>query len=179
MTNEDNKPFEREFDLGGLGRNGAEIALAADADARARIAAWAEILGVESFAATVNLTKHVANRFSLDADLTADVVQECVVTLEPVKTRIEKHVHRELHLAHRVRHQPNEVIPLAVDAGDDDVPEEIEHLDYDLAGPLLEEFLLALDPYPRAPGVEFATPAETEPARENPFAVLKSLKNPA
>jgi len=175
----DGTPFEYEYDLAGLGRNGAELALVADPDARTRIAKWAEIATVESFGATVQLRKQSANRFSLDADLTADVVQECVVTLEPVKSRIEKRVHRELHLAHRTRHQPDEVIPLVAGAGDDEVPEEIESLQYDLAGPLLEELVLALDPYPRAPGVEFAAPATTEPARENPFAVLKSLKNRA
>jgi len=156
-----------------------EITVEADADARARIARWAEIPTVESFAALVNLRKHSANRFALDADLVAEVVQACVVTLEPVKSRIEKHVHRELHLAHRVRQQPHEVISLGAGAGDDEVPEEIESLDYDVAGPLLEEFTLALDPYPRAPGVEFTAPAAAEPARENPFAVLKSLKNRA
>lgn len=178
----DDKPFEYEYDLGGIGRNGVELTLEADAEARARIAKWAEIAALESFGATVNLRKHAANRFSLDADLTADVVQECVVTLAPVRSRIELHVHRELHLAHHVRLRPNEVIPLGAGAGDDEVPEEIDSPHYDVAGPLLEEFTLALDPYPRAPGVEFEPPpgaADAEPTRENPFAVLKSLKNRA
>jgi uncharacterized metal-binding protein YceD (DUF177 family) len=170
-------PFERDYDLGYLGRNGTEIALAADAAARARIAAWAQIAAVDSFAAAVRLQKHSANRFSLDADLTAEVVQSCVVTLEPVKERIELQVHRELHLAHHLRQRPNEVIPLAPGAGDDEVPDEIESLHYDLAAPLLEEFTLALNPYPRAPGVEFAAAPEPAPERENPFAVLKSLKS--
>jgi uncharacterized metal-binding protein YceD (DUF177 family) len=170
-------PFSCEYDLGDLGRNGAEITLDADATQRARIARWAGVPAVESFGARVHLRKHSANRFSLDADMTADVVQECVVTLEPVRSHLGKHVHRELHLATRLRQRPNEVIPLGAGAGDDEVPEEIESLEYDLAGPLLEEFVLALDPYPRAPGVEFTAPAAPEPARENPFAVLKSLKN--
>src|ERR1700749_2624515 len=104
MTTDD-KPFEYEYDLGDLGRNGAEITLNADADARARIAKWAEIPAVESFGATVYLRKHSANRFALDADLVADIVQECVVTLVPVKNRIELQVHRELHLTHHVHHR--------------------------------------------------------------------------
>jgi hypothetical protein len=173
----DDRPFEYEYDLGDLGRNGAEITLEADAKERARIAQWAEVTAVEAFGAKVRLRKNSANRFSLDADLVADVVQACVVTLEPVKSRIEKHVHRELHLTHQIRRKPNEVITLGAGAGDDEAPEEIESLQYDVAGPLLEEFTLALDPYPRAPGVEFKAKAEAEPARENPFAVLKSLKN--
>ncbi len=68
-------------------------------------------------------------------------------------------------------------MPLGVGAGDDEGPEEIDSLTYDLAAPLLEEFVLALDPYPRAPGVEFAAPPEPEEPKESPFAVLKSLKD--
>ena len=63
-------------------------------------------------------------------------------------------------------------VPLA-----DDLPEEIDSLHYDLAAPLIEEFILGLDPYPRAPGVAFQPP-EGEGAAESPFAVLKGLKSP-
>jgi len=45
-----------------------------------------------------------------------------------------------------------------------------------VAGPLLEELSLALDPYPKAPGAVFGAPAEESDASENPFAVLEKLK---
>ena len=61
---------------------------------------------------------------------------------------------------------------------DDEGPEEIDSLHYDLAEPLIEEFLLAIDPYPRAPGVAFTPPEGQRDAAESPFAVLKSLKSP-
>jgi hypothetical protein len=169
-------PFESDYDLGSLRSSGAELRIEADAGARAAIARWAEIRSVESFAADVRLRKHSADRFSLDADLVAEIVQDCVVTLEPVASRIERLVHRELHLTQHVRVRPGEVIPLGAGAGDDEVPEEIDSLTYDLAAPLLEEFSLALDPYPRKPGVEFAAPAEAAPPKESPFAALESLR---
>jgi uncharacterized metal-binding protein YceD (DUF177 family) len=175
----DELPFSHDYDLGDLGRGGAEIAVVAQGEDLARIAHWADVNAVERFSATVALRRQSATRFTLDADLAADVVQECVVTLEPVKSRIERHVHRELHLAESVRLKPNETVPLGAGAGDDEVPEEIGSLDYDLAAPLLEEFALAIDPYPRAAGAEFAAPREPEVQPENPFAVLKSLKNPS
>jgi uncharacterized metal-binding protein YceD (DUF177 family) len=173
----DDLPFSHDYDLGDLGRGGAEIAVVAKGEDLAHIAHWAGVNAVERFAATVALKRQSATRFTLDADLAADVVQECVVTLEPVKSRIERHVHRELHLSEHVRPKPNETVPLGAGAGDDEVPEEIESLDYDLAAPLLEEFALGIDPYPRAAGAEFAAPREPEARPENPFAVLKSLKN--
>jgi hypothetical protein len=55
-------------------------------------------------------------------------------------------------------------------------PEEIESLHYDLAAPLLEEFVLSLEPYPRRPGVEFAPQTDGQERAESPFAVLKGLK---
>jgi hypothetical protein len=172
-------PFQEIYDLGDLGRGTADLRITTTDDDRARIARWADVQAVEAFAATMVLRKHAANSFSLDAELTADVVQDCVVTLEPVRSHVARHIHRELHLAPSLRHRSDTTIALPQSAGDDDVPEEIDSLDYDLAGPLLEELVLALDPYPRAPGVEFAAPAEAgepETKPESPFAVLKSLK---
>ncbi|HUO90590.1 MAG TPA: YceD family protein [Rhizomicrobium sp.] len=175
----DDRPFSQHYDLGDLGRGGAQIEVAAHGEDLARIAQWAGVRAVEDFAAAVTLTRKSATQFALDADLVADIVQDCVVTLEPVRSRIEKPIHRELHVAERVRLKPHESVPLGAGAGDDEVPEEIESLDYDLAAPLLEEFALAIDPYPRAPGAEFAASKEPEARAENPFAVLKRLKNPS
>jgi len=173
----DTPPFEQDYDLGDLRRGEEDIRVEAKGDDLARIAAWADLRALESFGATVHLRKHSQTRFSLDANLEADVVQDCVVTLEPVRSHISRPVHRELHLAETIRLKPHESIALGAGAGDDEVPEEIDSLTYDLAAPLLEELLLAIDPYPRAPGVEFAAPAaEAELRPESPFAVLKSLK---
>lgn len=170
-------PFKDEFDLSDIGRNGADVTVTAAGEDLTRIAQWAGVQAVESFRAAITLRKHSASGFSLDADLTADIVQECVVTLEPVRSHIVRPVHRELHLTAPSRHRDAASIPLTALAGEEDVPEEIENLHYDLAAPLLEELVLAIDPYPRAPGVEFAAPAEPANRPENPFAVLKSLKD--
>jgi hypothetical protein len=41
----------------------------------------------------------------------------------------------------------------------------------------VEEFMLAIDPYPRAEGVEFIPPEGMGDKPESPFAVLKTLKS--
>jgi hypothetical protein len=41
---------------------------------------------------------------------------------------------------------------------------------------VLEELVLAIDPYPRKPGVAFQPPADEGGQAEHPFAVLKKLK---
>jgi len=84
---------------------------------------------------------------------------------------------RELLLASPVRRAlPKDALPPAPSI-DDELTEEIESLTYDLAAPLLEEFSLAIDPYPRAPGVAFEPQSDrAQKGEEGPFAALKALK---
>jgi hypothetical protein len=117
-------------------------------------------------------------RFGLNFTVTADVAQACVVTLEPVKSRMERKFRRELHFIGPVRHKPAESEgEMVLDSDPEEGPEEIESLHYDLAVPALEDYVLALEPYPRCPGVEFAPPNQPGDAPESPFAVLKGLKS--
>ena len=172
----DNRPFERPYDLSDLGRAGADVSVSLSDKERERLAHWAGVDAVESFAATVSLRKNSPTRYTFSAKLDASIVQSCVVTLGPVRSRIERDVLRELLLASPVRRAlPKDALPPAP-AVDDELTEEIESLSYDLAAPLLEELSLAINPYPRAPGVAFEAPKDSEAKREGPFAALKALK---
>lgn len=168
--------LQRFYNLGTLGRAGDEVTVTARGEELAPIAAWAEIRSVETLSATIDLQKHSPVRFSYDAELRAEITQDCVVTLEPVRSKLQRTIHRELHLTENAQTKTDVVVD--PNAADDDISEEISSLHYDLAGPLLEELVLALDPYPRAPGVAFEPPNDHEPEPESPFAVLKKLKNP-
>jgi len=167
-------PLQHHFDLGGLGQAETVVAVAAVAGQLPELARWAGVDAVSRFEATVTLRRLSQTRFSYEAELTADVVQACVVTLEPVPARISRTIARELQQAPRL---PKEAGELTLSAGDDDVPETILGRDYDLAAPLLEEFVLAIDPYPRKAGVAFAPSDEGKETQQNPFAVLKTLKD--
>ncbi|MGZ5935101.1 MAG: YceD family protein [Rhizomicrobium sp.] len=174
----DSLPFEHIYNLGSLGRAGDEVVVSARGDELQRIADWAEVRRVESFSATVSLQKLSAARFTYDADMRAEIVQDCVVTLEPVRSLLERKIHRELHLTETRRPPADSDVLVDPVADEDDVLEEISNLHYDLAGPLLEELILAIDPYPRAPGVAFSPPPDPGGQPESPFAVLKNLKKP-
>lgn len=171
-------PLQHLFDLGDLGQAGAVVTVAAAPEALPGLAAWAGVDSVKAFTAVVTLRRLSQSRFNYEADLTADVVQACVVTLEPVESRITRQITRELQLAPRLpREIPNHHEELTLSAGDDDVPETISSPDYDLAAPLLEEFVLSIDPYPRKAGAAFAPQAEPDEPQSSPFAVLKALKD--
>ena len=169
-------PLERIYDLSDLSAAGTEIAIDATPEQRARIAAWLEVQSVEKFLGVVTLKKLAMNRYRYDAVLTCHLTQASVVTLDPLRTRVEEQFSRELHVAYRSRHAPAPDEELTLAAADDDAPEVIENSRYDLAGPLLEELSLALDPYPRAPEESFSAPQDPEAQPESPFAVLKRLK---
>lgn len=171
-------PLAHSYNLARLGNAGDQVTITADDGQRAAIARWAGILALGSFEARVEIKKLASDRFGLAFHLTADVSQACVVTLEPVPSRMDHRFERELHFIGPVRHkQPSadsgaEVVLDSEEEG----PEEIESLHYDLAGPLLEEFVLSLEPYPRRPGVEFTPKTDAQERPESPFAVLKGLK---
>jgi uncharacterized metal-binding protein YceD (DUF177 family) len=173
-------PITRLYDLADLSEAGYEARIVPDAKDLARLAEWVEVQVIEKFEGIVELRRQGRDRFLYEADLEVDVVQSCVVTLEPVTSHISRHFHRVLHLIPNVHRFADKGGAVTIDAGDDDAPEEIARSRYDLAGPLLEEFVLAIDPYPRRPGVAFELPnagQEPESAKpENPFAVLKVLK---
>lgn len=162
-------PLSHPYNMGRLGGAGDEVRFAADAPARAAIARWAQVEAVEKFAVTATLSKSGPNRYAVRFALAADVVQACVATLAPVPGHIGRDFVRELDFVGAPRRgqgaaQPAiPVIPGAILEEGPEPPEPIESLHYDLAAPALEEFVLALEPYPRAP--------------ENPFAVLKRLKS--
>jgi uncharacterized metal-binding protein YceD (DUF177 family) len=168
-------PITHSYNLARLGNAGDVVRIEADEAQRAAIAALAGVLSLSRFAATVALKKSSPSRFLLNFRLEAEVTQACVVTLEPVAASIVRDFTRELHFLGTGRRLPEDAdLDLAV--SDEEEPEEIESLHYDLAGPLVEEFLLALDPYPRRPGVEFDAAGHADAPPESPFAVLKSLK---
>jgi uncharacterized metal-binding protein YceD (DUF177 family) len=174
-------PFSHSYNLARLGQAGDEIVLTPDADQRAAIAAWSEVLSLERFEARFRLSTTAPTQFKLDCELTVEVTQACVVTLEPVPARIEHRFSRELHFTGQSRRKTGSesLGDLVIGAEEDEGPETIESLHYDLAGPALEEYVLALEPYPRCPGVEFAPKSTDSERPTNPFAVLKGLKSPS
>lgn len=173
-------PYSKIFDLGALGEQGVDIALKPSKDECASIAAWLGIPKIEGLTARVGLKRRGSDLYEYAASFEADVVQACVVTLEPVPAHLSGAFHRSFRVkaaARRRRAAPPEEPEIAY-SGEDE-PEILSDPAADLAAPVLEELSLALDPYPRAPGASFAAPKDKEPPAENPFAVLKGLKDKA
>jgi uncharacterized metal-binding protein YceD (DUF177 family) len=173
-------PFSANLDLGLVPERGQELELVPTEAQRAAISRWLGIEALESLKATVRISRKSNDEYAYSADFQSDVVQGCVVTLEPVRA----HLSGEFERLYRVRprssprrkNPPEEGRGIDLSVLDEEGPEWLETPFLDLAAPVLEELSLALDPYPRAPGVAFEPPAEEPGASENPFAVLERLK---
>jgi hypothetical protein len=175
-TPDDHSPVERIYDLDRLSEAGYETEIVLNDVQRRELAGWVDVVGVNKFEGRVSLRRLSASRFAYTAHLDADIVQSCTVTLDPVYASISIDFTRSLLLVRQVKKVLDFSGELSAAAGEDDVPEEIDSTRYDLAAPLLEEFSLAIDPYPRAPGVAFEAGEKVADAPESPFAVLKALK---
>ena len=148
-----------------------------DAEARAALAAELGILSIRKLSFFGEIAPDGADDLCLTAELGATVVQPCVVTLEPVTTRIDEKVTR--------RYTPD--MPEAPEGDEIEMPEDdtLEPLprEIDLARVMAEALALALPPWPRAEGVDPVEVSVTEPGKQamtdddaKPFAALKSLR---
>lgn len=155
-----------------------QIKLEPDAEARAAIAADLGIPAVRKLRLEGQLLPLGKADWQLKAMLGATVVQDCVVTLAPVTTRIDEPVER-IYLA-----DPPEV-PEGdeVEMPDDDTVEALP-AELDLGAIMTEALVLALPAYPHADGVEPLRQSFAEPGIEpmsddaaKPFAGLAGLRD--
>lgn len=139
---------------------------------RAEIAEALELEGLTSLAAEVTARPWRGEGVRVTGSVRGTPRQACVVTLEPVETAVDE--------AFDVRLHPDveESADVEVDPEAPDPPERLEGDVVDVGAIALEHFVLGLEPYPRAPGVEFEPPQDDD-EEPSPFAALAALKDRA
>ncbi|MDA8585774.1 DUF177 domain-containing protein [Rhodobacteraceae bacterium] len=147
-----------------------------DAETRAVIARDLGIPGIRKLTFTGQLLPDGNRDLRLEAKLGATVVQDCVVTGEPVTTRIDEATHRH-YLSHIPEPTEGEV-EMPHDENSDPLPDAL-----DLVAVMTEALALALPDWPRALGVDPVDVTVTEPGKApmtdddaKPFAALKTLR---
>ena len=150
-----------------------------------RLAERLGISAVESLDAEIVVQRAADGRsYKLRGSLSATVVQDCVVTLDPVTLPV--HAEFDMSFAPSVRSGTPAVADdeaeIWIGAIGDDPPEPLKDGRIEAGEVVVEELALALDPYPRAPDAELPTayrdvegPAAGEDERRQPFAALESL----
>ncbi|WP_420392137.1 YceD family protein [Acuticoccus sp.] len=140
---------------------------------RAALVEALDLVALDALTADVALRPWRGQGVRVTGTVRGAVVQSCVVTLEPVPGTVEEEFDVRLH--------PDAAVAVSVEVDPDapDPPEKLTGHEVDVGAICLEHFVLGLDPYPRAPGVEFeADESDGAEAKEpSPFAVLARLKN--
>ncbi len=170
----DSKILSRAFDTSQLPADGVETEFVADEEERAGLAAAYGPVAVNALSATARLTPIGKGAVEVEGRVVADIVQSCVVSLEPVAQHID-----ETFAARFVPADAPEVAgqggkEVVIDPAAPDPPEVMDGTTIDLGALVEEMFVLAIDPYPRAPGAVLPEVGEEEEGeRESPFAVLR------
>lgn len=139
---------------------------------RQAIAGALGLLALNRLFARYRIEALAGGGFRLSGKISANADQACVVTLEPVKARIEEPFSVELWPHLEVGGSEEEARALAAP--------EVEKFERGIipAGRIIFETLASsLDPYPRREGAEFnwQDPHADEPEKASPFAVLSKL----
>lgn len=184
------------FHVENVPNSGKTVKMVAE-DARLKaIAGRLEVLEVKNLSAEVRLTlQNGGHTLHIEGRFKADIVQECVSTLQPIDAHLEEDFeawyadHDKAIPFNRAKHNQK-----AMEEGDEvqileekDDPEALIDGQVDLGEVVVQFLCLAVNPYPRAAGVsvdddEPAPVLEVKPTgiakavRPNPFAALKNWR---
>lgn len=150
---------------------GRHIDIVADGGARQAIAKAAGLAALPRLEAGFDLMRHGADGLRVAGRVQAAVVQNCVVTLDPIESAVDEAV--DLLFLPEAPTAPDVAELDAVEA--DDPPETLQDGMVDLGAVATEFLLLGIDPYPRKSAAVFEAPPAGDPA-SSPFAALAALK---
>jgi uncharacterized metal-binding protein YceD (DUF177 family) len=163
-------PLSRPIAAADVPDAGTHVSLKAMPEERAAVARNLKLPEIKALAAELDVKPSAGGGVRVTGNVTATVVQTCVVTLEPFEAEIREQV--DVRYTSDAPHFE----PGSEHEADLDAPDVLINGGADLGTLVVEHLALGLDPYPRKPGVEEAAAADdSEPATHRPFAGLDKL----
>lgn len=161
-----------------LPSHGKKIDLTPTSDELAAIAKRLGLVTLDSLSGNISIRPEMGREISAEGKITAELVQNCVVSGDPVPQTIT------FDLVRRYSEDASEFDDLGDDddvIGDqmDEGPDPIEDGVLDVGEAAVEELALQIPAYPRAPGAEFndiVDDIKDDELKPNPFAKLAALK---
>lgn len=173
MTAPQPPEFSRPISVSRLGSEAARFRIEASEAEAAALAHRFGIPAIQALAAEVTLQRRPGGDIGFAATLVARATQICVVSLEPFEVAFEE----PFTLVFRAGIDEDEADRLALEDLNDEIIEPLVDDTIDIGEVIAQQLAVALDPYPRAPGIAAAGHEEaTEDAgdgAESPFAVLR------
>ncbi|WP_374371742.1 DUF177 domain-containing protein [Dongia sp.] len=176
----DQKAFSRIIEAGSISSRGSERRIEANAAECKALADLLDLQAIGSLAADLSMRRLASGLIEIKGRLEADVIQTCVVTLEPVPAKVSE----SFRVTFGEGVEEPDLTEIDLDYEDQDPPEPIVDGMIDLGALVAEHLSLGLDPYPRK--ADAAIPTEYEagplevpeierPATRKPFAGLDKL----
>jgi uncharacterized metal-binding protein YceD (DUF177 family) len=169
--------FSRPMAVDHLGEAAVLKEISATEEERAALARRFDLLALDRLVADLTIERLPGKGvIRVGGHFEADVTQACVVSLEPVPA----HISQDFTQLYALTPEPPVAREHVIDAEADDPPEALGPGGLDLGEAVVQQFALALDPYPRAPGARPPSApgrvAPPPPEAGGPFAILKTLK---
>ena len=179
------------FDVDDIEANRAELDISASEEEREDVARRLNVVAINSITADLVITRESSGGFfHVNGSFEALVVQECVVTLEPIETKVSEPVEGwyadkqgavSFAAAKREREGAKSQGEVEIlDESED--PEALIEGVIDLGELVTQHLSLAIPPYPHKEGAEYEVTDdkfklnENSPLRKNPFEALKDWK---
>lgn len=170
------RPLEWIHQTAELGPNGVSETREATADELTELARSLDIPAFQQLRVSYEIKPSAKEHFALKGQISANLLQACIITLEPLATEIDETFAVELRPAELENETGNTNGDLEILTLPDVEPIVDEQID---VGALIYEIVSAsLEPYPRKSGAEFDwnDPAQDDLAASGPFAALAKLK---
>ncbi|MCJ8141612.1 DUF177 domain-containing protein [Ancylobacter sp. A5.8] len=170
----DTSPLSHPVLVASLPDTGSTFRVEPDEAARAALARDFGIPAIPALKARVTLIPGSRRTVRAEGRVDAVVRQVCVVTLE----EFDSSVSEEIEVTFAPEDQLPEIRPGAeIDVSELDLPDPLVDGTVDVGAVVAEFLALALDPYPRKPGVEFKVVEELSDEQASPFSALSKLRD--
>jgi len=177
-TIDPNDPWRASVNVAQIPETGLHREFEASAAARAAMAEIAGVREISSAHASFDLSLRSRGRVHVAGQVTARIEQTCVVTLDPIENDIDEEIDLIFAPEEQIAQTTEESAEVAAggEAELADPPEPFVNGTIDLGRLATDVLYLAIDPYPRKPGVVFEPHVTAADPEDHPFAALKALK---
>ncbi len=176
--------IELEIDLEDIHKEGRKVTYALDDTQNKEICKQLDLIDISLSKCELFLTPKSQDKVNLTGNIQAEITQQCSVTLEPLKSKINEDIQVEFWPEHLMSDEKpdNFLGEIEISDLDKEEPEKIQDGKINLGQYIFEVISTSIDPYPRKTGVELNW-QDKEPGlngdmtrADNPFAALEVLK---
>jgi uncharacterized metal-binding protein YceD (DUF177 family) len=174
-------PFSYPVKVGHISANPVDVHMEADGNELKALATVWNVLSVANLKADLKISRWKRDGVKVKGRVRAEIVQACVVSLDPVEAKIDEDFEQIfIPEGSKLARMPStDAGEMVLDPDGPDLPELFSGDTIDAGAVVVEFAAMAIDPYPRKPGVGFEDHIEDTSENDrkpSPFAALKDWK---